>query len=276
MNMKRVIAKAIRALKQKTLIPITEVRYPQSLLRNKVAMVIGATGGIGMAVCKAFLESGCRIVACGSNTTKLERMRSLFASEARISFLEFDVTDFGKYQLLTARAKEIYGAIDILVYSAGVHTQNADFKSMSVIEYDRVMTINLKGMYFVTQAVAKQMIEGKSGGKIILVSSSRGSEPAWSPYGLSKCALDGFTKGMAKELLKYNIIVNSIAPGSTATNLLGFHEGDSVYTNENPKERYILPIEVGNLAVFLASDAGTMIIGETVRISGGRGTFDIR
>ena len=95
------------------------------------------------------------------------------------------------------------------------------FLGMTTEEYDRVMNINLRGVFFLCQAFSDYLIMNKKKGHILLISSSRGSEPAWTPYGISKWALNGLTKGLAKELLPYGIIVNAIAPGSTATELLG-------------------------------------------------------
>lgn len=147
---------------------------------------------------------------------------------------------------------------------------------MTEQEYDRIMDINLKGIYFFAQSVAQYLLSNKLKGKILFVSSSRGSEPAWSPYGISKWGLNGMVRGLAKELSPYGINVNAIAPGSTATNLLGYKKGNSIYSDDNSECRMIMPDEVGNLANLLVSDAGNMINGEIIHISSGRGVYDIR
>ena len=138
------------------------------------------------------------------------------------------------------------------------------------------MDINLKGVFFACQAVGKYMKDNYVKGSILLVSSSRGSEPAFSPYGISKWGLKGLTEGLGKMLIPYGINVNAIAPGSTATGLIGFKEGDSITSNENGMNRLIMPDEVATLAKLLVSDAGKMIDGEVIHIAAGRGTFDIR
>lgn len=120
------------------------------------------------------------------------------------------------------------------------------------------------------------MKENKIKGSILIVSSSRGSEPAWSPYGISKWGLKGLVEGLGKMLIPYGINVNAIAPGSTATGLIGIKEGDSITSEENGMNRLIMPDEVATLAKLLVSDAGKMIDGEVVHIAAGRGTFDIR
>ena len=111
---------------------------------------------------------------------------------------------------------------------------------------------------------------------ILIISSSRGSEPAWSPYGISKWALNGLIRGLAQMLLPYGIIVNGISPGATATELIGIKEDDSIYSTENGEGRLIMPDEIANVAKLLVGPAGDMIVGETIHVSGGRGVFDIR
>ena len=147
---------------------------------------------------------------------------------------------------------------------------------MTPEEYDRVMNINLKGVYFVCIEMAKYWKEKQKKGHILLISSSRGSEPAWSPYGISKWGINGLVKGLAEILIEKGIIVNGIAPGSTATALIGVSTDDTIYSEENKVGRFILPEEVAEVAKLLVSPAGDMIVGEVVPVSGGRGTFDIR
>lgn len=173
-------------------------------------------------------------------------------------------------------ADKIFGNIDIFVSSAGVHTEGVDFWKMTGEEYDRVMNINLKGTFFMCKSMADYMKDRKLRGNILLVSSTRGFEPAWSPYGISKWAMNGLTKGLAQILSENGITVNAIAPGSTATALIGIDEGDNIYTDENKIGRFIMPTEVAGIAKLLVSESGKMISGETIRISAGRGVWDIR
>lgn len=143
-------------------------------------------------------------------------------------------------------------------------------------DYDSIMDINLKGTYFVTQKVAKHMVANRIHGHILNISSSTALEPAWSPYRLSKWGIKGMTLGLAQQLQPYGIIVNAIAPGSTATKLLGFKEGDSIYSADNGNHRLTLPSEIAEYAKLMVSGLGDMIVGDTLYISGGRGTIDRR
>lgn len=190
--------------------------------------------------------------------------------------MQFDVGNFAKIAENVKKAIDEFGRIDIVIYSAGVHTENVDFFTMTPEEFDRIIDINLKGAYFICQAFGKYMIEQRIHGHMLLVSSSRGSEPAWSPYGVSKWALNGLTKGLAQMLLPHGIVINTIAPGSTATELIGIKEGDNLYSNENATHRLITPDEVAQIAKVMVSDTANMIAGEVIHVSAGRGCFDIR
>ena len=212
------------------------------------------------------------MIVAGTNEKKLSRIKDEFGFDTVV----MDYSRPDTFDSVIAEVVEKHSKIDIFINSAGVHTENADFWSMNTSEFDRVMDINLKGTFFACQSVGKYMKDRKIKGSILLVSSSRGSEPAWSPYGISKWGLKGLTEGLGQLLIPYGINVNAIAPGSTATGLIGIKEGDSITSEENGMNRLIMPDEVATLAKLLVSDAGKMIDGEVVHISAGRGTFDIR
>lgn len=278
MGIKSSIKKMIKSLKEKELIPIQHDVDSNNMLKNKIAVIIGGSGGIGLAIAKSFYESGCKVILCGTNQAKLERCLEKFDNSENVRTMIFDIADIDKFKEKIEIAASIFGKIDILVNSAGIHTENVDFFTMTSNEYDRVMDVNIKGVYFICKEFVEYMKKHKAKEKkhILLISSSRGSEPAWSPYGVSKWALNGLTKGLAQLLLPYGIIVNAIAPGSTATELIGVKAGDSINSQENGNNRLIMPVEVANIAKMLVSSSGDMIVGEIIHVSGGRGVFDIR
>lgn len=164
----------------------------------------------------------------------------------------------------------MFGDVDILVNSAGVLNKN-DFLHMTETEYDAIMDTNAKGTFFMSQVVGKYMIENNIRGHILNVTSSSALRPAWTPYQMSKWAVRGLTLGLADMLIPYGIVVNAIAPGPTATPMLNKHEGDTIY-HPNPAGRFAMPSEIANLAVFMVSDMGNMIIGDTFYMTGGSGT----
>lgn len=250
------------------------IKASNNLLDGKVALVTGGSGGIGMAIAKSLIDSGCKVIIAGTNEQKLKQSIEILQNDAKYVIL--NMNDISSFRDKINSVVSIFGHIELFVNSAGVHSENFDFWNMTECEYDRVMDINLKGVYFFAQSAAKYLRDNNLKGKLLFVSASRGSEPAWSPYGVSKWGLNGMVKGLAKELFHYGINVNAIAPGSTATNLLGYKKGDSIYSDDNSECRMIMPEEVGNLTNLLLSDAGNMINGEIIHISSGRGIYDIR
>lgn len=272
-SLKKVVEKIIKLTKEEKYLPIEHNVNSTNQFDDKVALISGGTGGIGLAIAKSLAESGCKIIIAGTNTKKLDFIKR---SNRNFETMVMNYSDFNEISEQFERAVSLYGRIDIFISSAGVHTENVDFWTMSPKEFERVMKINLEGTYFACQAAAKYMKENGIKGHILLISSSRGSEPAWSPYGISKWGIKGLTQGLAQVLIPYGIIVNAIAPGTTATSLVGYKENDYIYTNENSENRLIMPDEVAALAKYLVSDSANMIVGETIHISGGRGVFDIR
>lgn len=270
---KKAVMSFISLLKWEKKIPIIEIRNTNRLLADKVALITGGSGGIGMTIAKQFIASGCKVVIAGTNINKINKTIQELGDG--IPFI-INMNEIQSFNTKINEISNIVGNIDIVVCSAGVHSDNIDFWNMTEDEYDRVMDINLKGTYFFCQASANYMRKNKIEGKILLISSSRGSEPAWSPYGLSKWGINGMIKGLAKCLAPYKINVNAIAPGSTATMLLGYEKGNSVYSADNTECRLIMPDEVANIASLLVSEAGKMINGEIIHISSGRGIYDIR
>ena len=270
--------KIVKSLRKKEIISVPQVVDYNGFLKDKLFCVLGGTGGIGFAVAKSVLQFGGKIVLTGTNEKKLSEKKSDLEkiSEKRIYSLVLNMNEIEKFENKIEEITSLAGKIDGFIIASGVHTENVDFWKMNETEFDRVMDINLKGTYFFCQAAAKYFVHNKIKGKILLVSSSRGNEPAWSPYGISKWGINGMTRGLAKILSSYGITVNTIDPGTTATHLVNYKEGESIYSEENAFGRMITVEEVGNLAAFLLSDGGNMMSGEVIHISGGRGVFDVR
>lgn len=273
-KLKRIIQGTVLAFQTKNYVPI-ETISAQGLLQNKTALITGGSGGIGFAIAKAFAKNGCNVIIAGTNIKKLE---SCAKDIKNSKYCIINLSEISEIENGVQNAINCFGHIDILVNSAGIHSNKIfnNFLEVNESDYDTIMNVNLKGTYFVTQLIAKHMISNKIRGHILNISSSTALEPAWSPYRLSKWGIKGLTLGFAQQLQEFGITVNGIAPGSTATNLLNYREGDSLWTKDNKNQRYILPNEIAHYAVLMASSLGDMIVGETLYISGGRGTIDRR
>ena len=277
MSINNKIKSMIRLIKAKELVPIYQPIDGQHLLEGKVALITGGSGGIGFAIAKAFLQQGCEVVIAGTSETKLVNCcEKLSKIGDKIECLVIDVTDVATIpeKVHLAADKSSSGKIDILVNSAGL-VAHSDLFHMTEKEYDSIMNVNARGTYFMSQAVGKYMIEKKIKGHILNVTSSSALRPAWTPYQMSKWAVRGLTLGLADVFLPYGIVVNAIAPGPVATPMLERYEGDSIYSDTFPSGRFAVPEEIAQLAVFMVSDMGNLIVGDTFYMTGGSGTITL-
>lgn len=275
MGFKSKIKNTIRFFKAKEMLPIYQPIDGQHLLEGKVALITGGSGGIGFAIAKAFIQQGCEVIIAGTSEKKLSTYCEKL-SGGKAHSLVIDVTDVNSMpeKVRLAAEKSSAGRLDILVNSAGL-VSHSDFYHMTEKEYDSIMDVNAKGTYFMSQAVGKFMIENKIKGHILNVTSSSALRPAWTPYQMSKWAVRGLTLGLADALLPHGIVVNAIAPGPVATPMLGKFEGDSIYNETSPSGRYAMPEEIAQLAVFMVSDMGNLIVGDTFYMTGGSGTITL-
>lgn len=275
-KIKYYLSSFIAAFKAKKVIPVIETIDSNEEFKGKVALITGGSGGIGKAISKSLVQSGCKVVLCGTNQEKLNKCVGEMGINCKAIVL--NLNDISSFNSIIDEAYNYFGQLDILVNAAGIHNPGrfTSFLTTEKEEFDNIMNINVKGTYFFSQAVAKKMISTKTKGHICIVTSQSSVEPAWSSYRLSKWAEKGLIQGMAQELLKQDIVVNGVAPGPTATAMQGYLKGESIYTDTNPAMRYAMPEEVAETVKLLVSDRGNMIVGDTIYISGGRGIVEIR
>lgn len=273
MNLITKIKKGIRFLKRKEQVPIMKVATSSELLENHVALITGGNSGIGFSIAQKFVESGCAVIIAGRNESKLQNCVKILGEKAK--YVTLDVSDINDIREKIPVARELFPReIDILVNCAGVGVKNS-FWDIDEKEYNDIMNTNTRGMFFVSQIVSEYMVNNHIRGHILNISSSSGARPAWTPYEMSKWAANGFTKGLADTLIPYGIVVNAIAPGPTVTPMINKDEKDNLYSERSLAKRFIMPEEIANLAAYLVSDAGNMIVGDTVYCSGGSGVITL-
>lgn len=275
-TIKRVLKSLVLLCKEKEVIPIPTPVDTQRLLDGKVALITGGSSGIGFAIAEAVVKSGGRVILAGRNENTLKEKAAELngsAAETAAKYIVLDVRDVIAMPEKVQEASKAFdkGQIDILVNSAGLVSKSS-FENTTEEEYDAIMETNAKGTFFMSQAIGRYMIEEKIKGHILNVTSSSALRPAWTPYQMSKWAVRGLTLGLADSLIPYGITVNAIAPGPTATPMLGKNKGDSLYNSQCPAGRYAYPTEIASLAVFMMSDMGDLIVGDTFYITGGSGT----
>lgn len=243
---------------------------------SKVVIVTGATKGIGEACAHAFAAEGARVVVTGRTATLGEQVVSnIIANGGEAAFVRCDIGRKADIDTLVAATVERYGTIDVVVNNAGVN-HSADFFDITEADWDWVMSVDLKGTFFVSQAVARVMIDQGKGGAIVNVSSVMAQLALADqiPYCAAKGGVNQLTKAMALSLVDRGIQVNCCAPGPVMTELM-----QRVVHNEEKRRQLMdrLPIgriatceEIAEVILFLASPAATMLVGQTIYPDGGR------
>ena len=242
-------------------------------LQGKVAIVTGCDTGLGQGMALGLAQAGCDII--GVNIVEpTETMEKMAATGRKFIDIRANMMKLDDVPMIVERAVAECGKIDILVNNAGIIRRN-DAIDFSEGDWDDVMDINLKSVFFLSQTVAKQFIAQGEGGKIINIASMLSYQGGIRvpSYTASKSAVMGLTRAMANEWAKHGINVNAIAPGYMATNntaaLRADAERNSEILNRIPAERWGTPEDVAGPCVFLASPAASYINGFTIAVDGG-------
>lgn len=248
------------------------------LLEDKVAIVTGAAGGLGAACAQAFLREGAKVVISDIADDKGEATAAALGEGC--TYTHCDVTSKDSVQSLIDATVARHGRLDIAVANAGI-IHACDPLDLEEADYDRVMAVNMKGVVFTGQLAARQMlaqdpaVDG-SRGSIINMSSyqAEGVIPEIAPYVISKGGIKQWTKALGIRLAKERVRVNAIGPGSIATEMFATLSSDPermrTIMSRTPIGRPGEPIEIGNVAVFLASSLASYMVGETIYVDGGR------
>lgn len=241
-------------------------------LKDQVAIVTGATQGIGLACAQRLVAEGARVMLVDIKPEGEAAARAL-GDSAR--FCVADVSQKADVDAMVAATLAAFGRIDILINNAGV-THKARFLDLHEDDFDRVLRINLKSMFLCGQAVAREMV--KQGSGCIINMSSVNSElaiPDQVPYVVSKGGVNQLTKVMSLNLAEYGVRVNGIGPGTILTELakqavLASPEARHTILSRTPMGRCGEPEEVAGIAVFLASADASYMTGQTLYVDGGR------
>ena len=245
-------------------------------LAGKVALVTGASSGIGRATAIALAQAGATVaINYHRNEAGADETRSRVAEAgARACIIQADVSRSSDARALVSRAAEELGPVDILVNNAGSLVERLKILELTEERWDEVINLNLKSAFLCSQAVASSMMERRTGA-IVNVSSiagRNGGALGSIHYSTAKGGLITMTKGFAKELAPYGVRVNAVSPGVIDT---PYHEQFSTpeamraYVGGIPLGRVGVPEEVARVILFLASDAASYLSGETIEVNGG-------
>jgi len=242
----------------------------KNVLEGKIGIVTGAGSGIGEAIAKKLAQEGCHLVATDINETSLNRVVNEIQSLGYNAIgVKADVASKAEVELLVSATIQKYGKIDLLVNNAGIYPASP-ITELKEEEWDRVIDVDLKGVFLCSQEVIKYMIKQKSGA-IVNIGSIDGKEPSGgnAHYSAAKAGVMNMTKTFAVELAKYGIRVNSVSPGWVATSNVLANDRWKMIINKIPLGRLAKTEEIANGVLFLLTDYASYITGEILDINGG-------
>ena len=251
-------------------IPIYIPVFQNELLKGRCALITGGTSGIGLAIAKAFIDAGASVIITGRKQAKIENALNILGGKNAYGFV-LDNSQNEDFEDSVNQLIKQYGLLDILVNNAGIGGGN--LCTTTINEYDQVMNTNLRGAFFLSRIIARRMIQNNIKGNILNIASSSSLRPANSAYILSKWGIRAFTEGLAKTLIKHQIVVNAIAPGPTATPMLCSEDNIDISRSNCLFKRYITTTEIANMSVILVSNLGRSVVGDVVYMTGGSGNL---
>lgn len=264
-----------RRLVREVQIPVHIPVLQSRLLDKRVALITGGTGGIGCALARRFVDSGCKVIIAGRSVERLEVCKNSIGSDC-VHHIVLDVLDVASFPAKLRELEQRGLVPDILVNNAGLVSSGGRYHPSELSEYDAILNTNLRGAAFLSRVVADRWRQLSIKGNILNICSTSSNRPGTSPYILSKWGLRALTVGLAKQLIKDGIVVNGLAPGPTDTEAFVGSGIKCISCASNPSGRLVTKDEVANLAVILVSDLARMVVGDIVYVGGGAAivTFD--
>jgi len=242
-------------------------------LSGRVALVTGARRGLGQAIAEALAGAGADIVGLGPHDMS-ETAQRIARRQRKFSEIRCDLADAPEFNAVSKEAASKFGRIDILINNAGIIKRN-DLLSMSEDEWDAVITLNLRSIFFLSQALARHMIERRCDGRIINIASVLSFQGGLrvASYAAAKHGIVGLTRAMANELAPHRITVNAIAPGYMETDnteaLRLDKQRSAQILDRIPMARWGKPDDLATAALFLAAPGSAYVTGATIPVDGG-------
>jgi len=242
-------------------------------LSNKVAIVTGASRGIGKVIAQIFANAGAHVICVARSEDAIKSLANEINSDGGLaSHFACDISDGEAFSNLISTTAKEHGKLDILINNAGV-TRDSLLMRMKEDQWDEVLNINLKGAFHGMKAAIRPMVKNRSG-RIINITSIVGltGNPGQSNYAASKAGLIGMSQSVAKEVATRGITVNCIAPGWIGTDMTDelSDEVKEQFLSRIPASRIGAPEDIAHAALFLASDEASYITGQTITVDGGR------
>lgn len=240
-------------------------------LNSKTALVTGGAQGIGEGICRQLHQAGARVVVADLDGAGAEKVASTLGNDERSMAIQADVSNLQSVEEMVETTIEKFSTIDILVNNAGIARDNFIIR-MKEKDWDSVLSVNLKGIFFCIRTILPHMVKQRSG-KIINMSSVVAliGNPGQANYSAAKSGIIGLTKSVAKEVASRGIMVNAIAPGFIETSMtekLSSSAREMLLRNV-PLKRGGTPEDIGRVVMFLASELADYITGQVINVDGG-------
>lgn len=240
-----------------------------SSLRGKVAIVTGASRGIGRGIAERLAKDGANVVVnYTKNADEAKKVvAGIEANGGKAVAVQADVSKVADVRRLFREAEQAFGRLDILINNAGIFWAKP-LADVTEEEYDDIFAVNAKGQFFAIQEAAKRIADG---GRIVNISTggTRLAFPGISAYGGTKSALEFFTKVAARELGARNITVNTVSPGYTETDMLSDPNFRTIGIEASPLKRLGTPKDIADVVAFIVSDEAGWVTGDTIQAGGG-------
>lgn len=243
---------------------------PSEQFKGKKVLITGGSSGFGFQMAKDFIAQGAEVMITGRNPQKLGEAKDKI-NNARLHTIVWDQSDCNSIINKFNEVISELGGLDVAINNAGVWN-NTDWHTVDESEYDKIVDINTKGLYFLCKAEVDYFRKNNIPAKIINITSIEGNRPSFLPYSISKWGAKCLTEGLAKEVAQFGIQVNAIAPGVALTDInmqLKQNQKDNFYFPQHRTGRFTSVEEISNLAMFLASDQASNIVGQTIAVDGG-------
>lgn len=243
-------------------------------LRCKKILITGGGSGIGKAIAKRFIEANAEVIICGRTIEKLTKAKEEINSD-RLHILEWDISNVDLFAKKLQEALDILGSIDGFVNSAALGTTQATGRGYEPFditseEWDRLSDINYKAAFFMMRNEVEYMLKNKIKGNILNFASNAACMDIIGSYGSAKLSIIKWTRAFGKRYGHNGIIINGIAPGATATEMVSYYcKDENAPYKRHAIERFIKPCEIAELAYYLMSHFGEIICGHTVIADGG-------
>ena len=241
--------------------------------QNKVAIVTGAGQGIGLEICRQLAAQGAQVILNDLQESLAQEAARKISQNHKAACIPVagDVSDVGFLQHLVHSAVNTFGKLDIAVANAGI-TLFGDFLDYDPDDFNNVVSVNLRGTFFLAQAAARQMKDQGNGGKLLFMSSVTGvqAHKNLAAYGMTKAAIQMLAKNLVIELSSYKINVNALAPGATLTaRTVSDKDYEKIWAGLTPIGKAASTEDIANAACFLVSSQADHITGQTIVIDGG-------